>query len=154
MDDRNLKSGGWVEFQDAGVRIGCDDNTLPEDYAPVKFMDTFIRTFKTHFGWNLEFPNVLPEVLKDAGFVNIHYRHHKLPIGPWAKDRHQREIGLFLSKDVLWQLIRAVLVKWPQMGLTKQEAEIMEQDIRKAFENTSYHAYLPWISIWAQKPPN
>ncbi|TQN70634.1 Secondary metabolism regulator LAE1, partial [Colletotrichum shisoi] len=127
----NLKSGGWVEFQDAGVRIGCDDNTLPEDYAPAKFMDTFIRTFKTYFGWNLEFPNVLPEVLKDAGFVNIHYRHHKLPIGPWAKDRHQREIGLFLSKDVLWQLIRAVLVKWPQMGLTKQEAEIMEQDIRK-----------------------
>ncbi|KAK2000670.1 methyltransferase domain-containing protein [Colletotrichum falcatum] len=149
----NLKPGGWIEFQDAGVRIGCDDNTLPEDYAPANFMANFIRTFKTHFGWDLEFPKALPAVLKDTGFVNIHHRYHKLPIGPWAKDRHQREIGLFLSKDVLWQLVRAVLVKWPQMGLTKQEADAMEQDIQEAFENTSYHAYLPWISIWAQKPP-
>ncbi|KAI8153570.1 Secondary metabolism regulator LAE1 [Colletotrichum sp. SAR 10_70] len=75
-----------------------------------------------------------------------------MPIGPWAKSRHQREIGLFLSKDVLWQLVRAVLVKWPQMGLTQQEAEAMEQDIRKAFHDTRIHAYLPWISVWAQKP--
>ncbi|KAJ3946373.1 uncharacterized protein N0V96_004734 [Colletotrichum fioriniae] len=150
---RNLRPGGWIEFQDAGVRIGCDDNTLPPDYAPAKFMDRFISTFKTHYGWDLEFPNVLPDILREAGFVNIRYRFFKLPIGPWAKDRQQREIGLFLSKDVLWQLVRAVLVKWAQLGLTKHEADTMEQDIRKAFHDTRIHGYLPWISVWAQKPP-
>lgn len=116
-------------------------------------MDRFISTFKTHYGWDLEFPNVLPGILREAGFVNIRYRFFKLPIGPWAKDRQQREIGLFLSKDVLWQLVRAVLVKWAQLGLTKQEADTMEQDIRKAFHDTRIHGYLPWISVWAQKPP-
>ncbi|OHF01443.1 methyltransferase domain-containing protein [Colletotrichum orchidophilum] len=150
---QNLRPGGWIEFQDAGVRIGCDDNTLPKDYAPAKFMDRFISTFKTHYGWDLEFPDILPDILREAGFVNIHYRFFKLPIGPWAKDRQQREIGLFLSKDVLWQLVRAVLVKWSQLGLTKQEADTMEQDIRKAFHDTRIHGYLPWISVWAQKPP-
>ncbi|KAL0933069.1 methyltransferase domain-containing protein [Colletotrichum truncatum] len=149
---QNLKPGGWIEFQDAGVNIGCDDGTLPEDYAPVKFMDLFIRTFRIHFSWDLEVPLVLPEMLRSTGFTNIHCRTHKMPIGPWAKDRHQREIGLFLSKDVLWQLVRAVLVKWPQMGLSKQEADTMEQDIRRAFHDTRIHAYLPWISVWAQKP--
>ncbi|KAF4918480.1 Secondary metabolism regulator LAE1 [Colletotrichum viniferum] len=148
----NLKPGGWIEFQDAGVKIGCDDHTIPEHYAPTRFMDLFVRTFRTHFSWDLGIPLILPEILRNIGFVNIHCRTHKMPIGPWAKSRHQREIGLFLSKDVLWQLVRAVLVKWPQMGLTQQEAEAMEQDIRKAFHDTRIHAYLPWISVWAQKP--
>ncbi|OLN97573.1 Trans-aconitate 2-methyltransferase 1 [Colletotrichum chlorophyti] len=149
---QNLKPGGWIEFQDAGVKIGCDDNTIPENYAPHRFMELFVGTFKTHYGWDLEVPLALPEILRVTGFINIHCRTHKLPIGPWAKDRHQREIGLFLSKDVLWQLVRAVLVKWPQMGLSENEADTMEQDIRKAFHDTKIHAYLPWVSIWAQKP--
>ncbi|TEA16181.1 Secondary metabolism regulator LAE1 [Colletotrichum sidae] len=149
---QNLKPGGWIEFQDAGVKIGCDDSTMPEDYAPTRFMELFVRTFKNHYGWDLEVPQLLPQMLGNAGFAEIQCTTHKMPIGPWAKDIQQREIGLFLSKDVLWQLVRAVLVKWPQMGLTRQEADNMEKDIRKAFHDTRIHAYLPWISVWAQKP--
>ncbi|KAM0327964.1 hypothetical protein ACHAQA_005363 [Verticillium albo-atrum] len=149
----HLDPGGWIEIQDSTTDILCDDDTMPVDYPMLKFMNLFNNNFGPAHRCDFRIIARVPEILERLGFVHIHVRRHKMPIGAWAKDRKRREIGLFMSKHVLWQLVRAVLVRWPQLGLqSKQEAESMEQDIKKAFEDPEIHAYLPWMSVWAQKP--
>ncbi|EGY13723.1 uncharacterized protein VDAG_00405 [Verticillium dahliae VdLs.17] len=150
---RHLNPGGWVELQDVGSNVFCDDDTMPSNYPMLHFMDRFVNMFGPAHRCSLGIMSTIHEDLERIGFTHIHVRRHKMPIGAWAKDRKRREIGLFMSKHVLWQLVRAVLVKWPEMGLqSKQEAEALEHEIRKALEDPGIHAYLPWYSVWAQKP--
>ncbi|EEY14688.1 conserved hypothetical protein [Verticillium alfalfae VaMs.102] len=141
---KHLNPGGWVELQDVGSNIFCDDDTMPSNHPMLHFMDRFVNMFGPAHRCSLGIMSTIHEDLERIGFTHIHVRRHKMPIGAWAKDRKRREIGLFMSKHVLWQLVRAVLVKWPEMGLqSKQEAEVLEHEIRKAFEDPGIHAYLP-----------
>lgn len=52
------------------------------------------------FGRDLAAVLKTPQLLKDAGFVNIEERVVKLPIGPWAKDKKLRTAGLYLRASI------------------------------------------------------
>lgn len=126
---------------------------MPPDYAVRRFFDLFNEGFAPAHNWDPFVIHRLPQILAKLGFVNAHYRRHKIPVGAWAKDRKRRELGLFMSKHVLWQLVGAVLAKWPDAGLrSEREAQTLEHDVRRSLDDASIHAYLPWISVWAQKP--
>ncbi|ROT38731.1 S-adenosyl-L-methionine-dependent methyltransferase [Sodiomyces alkalinus F11] len=149
----NLKPGGWIEIQETSANITCDDGSIPENYPPTKFRDLYLQNFAPAHGWDPLLVNRLPDVLKQIGFVKARHKEHKLPIGAWCRDTRRRELGLFVSKYVLWEFFRAALVQWPQMGLSsKQEAETLQRDIKRALDSPEIHAYSPWVSVWAQKP--
>lgn len=40
-----------------------------------------------------------PKMLKERGFINIGERQLKIPIGPWAKGRKEKQIGIMAQKD-------------------------------------------------------
>ena len=39
----------------------------------------------------------MPEVMREVGFVNIQQQRRKLPIGGWAKEPAEREIGMHFT---------------------------------------------------------
>lgn len=150
---RNLKPGGWVEFQDLSSNIECDDGTVKADHPMLTFMSLLRHHFAPAHHWNLDLPQNLPPILQRIGFTNISIRRHKVPLGAWAREQKQRELGLFMSQHVLWQFVKAILIKWPDMGLpSKSEADLLQADVRRALDNPQIHAFMPWISVWAQKP--
>ncbi|KAJ5637500.1 hypothetical protein N7490_007379 [Penicillium lividum] len=90
--ERNLIPGGWIEQLEGDVVVRCDDDSFPED--------SVLRTFG---------PNLLSATLKvgrpgdtlktmhaaieKAGFVDIHERIYKWPIGAWPRDPLMKEAG-------------------------------------------------------------
>lgn len=123
------------------------------DHPMLRFTSLLRQYFAPLHQWNIDLAQSLPQLLQRVGFTDVNIRRHKIPIGAWARDQKQRELGLFMSKHVLWQFVKAVLVKWSDMGLpSRMEADILETDIRTAFDDPEIHTYMPWVSVWAQKP--
>ena len=42
-----------------------------------------------------------PKMLKEKGFINVGERKLKIPIGPWAKGRKEKQIGIMEQKDLV-----------------------------------------------------
>lgn len=82
--NRNLKPGGWIEIQELGGRVYCDDGSLPTEYSPHRFLD-LCQEALSKFGSNFRIGNELEEPLKTAGFVNVAAKKLKVPIGTWPK---------------------------------------------------------------------
>jgi hypothetical protein len=43
----------------------------------------------------------LEGLIRDAGFINVRHHRFKLPIGPWAKDPHLKDVGLCNLAQIL-----------------------------------------------------
>jgi hypothetical protein len=88
ITSRNVKPGGWVEFQDFNLKYYSDDDTLKDDSDTSKWVDILLDASRK----NGREPNPGPLLegwVKDAGFTNIQHEKVKLPIGPWAKNKQK-----------------------------------------------------------------
>ena len=135
--------------------VGSDDSTVPPDYPVAKFYD-LLRTVtvnqSTSYKWNMDFPSRLPEVLQEAGFVNVHQDRRRIPIGRWPRAVQQRLVGLYFA-NVLREFAMATLVLYRELGLTEEEAVALLDDLKRCLARPSIHAYVAWTCVWAQKPP-
>lgn len=70
-----------------------DDGSLTEDHHTLKWINTLLGAART-LGRD---PSPGPQIegwMRDAGFTNIVAQTYKVPIGPWAKDKRLKDIGL------------------------------------------------------------
>lgn len=148
----NLKPGGWFEVSDTLQGIWTDDNSIPEHYALAKFFKLLRGVgFAEKYKWNVDLPETLPDVLQTIGFTNVHHQRRRMPIGRWAKQSKHRLEGLMYN-EILMEFVAALLVKHNDLGLTQQEAEQLQEEAKREMYDSSIHAYMGWISVWAQKP--
>ena len=100
--DRNLRPGGYLELCDPANPIRCDDGTLPEDSALLKWNKLWVEAAK-NLGAPLDAPLRYKHQLEDAGFTNIVQQEYKLPINEWPKDEDMKTLGEcpvgYLSSD-------------------------------------------------------
>lgn len=80
------KPGGWVEFQDwdsvAQSEDGSTKGTGFERYCK-EVMGAFEKA-----GYPTRPGSHLAEWFREAGFVDIHVKKYRVPMGPWPKDPH------------------------------------------------------------------
>ncbi|KAG6007144.1 hypothetical protein E4U21_006328 [Claviceps maximensis] len=147
----SLRPGGWVELQELqGIPL-CDDGTMPED-DPVKCLyDTAGRAYEK-FGMSTTLPAELEPLLREAGFVKIHCQIMKVPIGPWAKDRTKRVIGLYQKMAVLDFLPTLPGRPFKALGMSDAEAQVAIAMARKGLDNANAHRYFNYYFWYAQKP--
>lgn len=81
--------------------------------------------------------------VKEAGFVNVTRQRIKLPIGPWAKDKHLKELGVwsrvYLENGVEGLALKAMTVF---SGCSHEEAQMFFADMRKSLRDSAIHAYI------------
>ena len=71
----------------------CDDGTLPEDCALVKWNNTLLEaTIK--MGSPLNSALTTKERLAKAGFVNIVQKEFVWPMNSWPKDQKLKNLGI------------------------------------------------------------
>jgi hypothetical protein len=79
-----LRPGGWVEFQEFGGIIRCDDGSIPADSKVAQFFRMITESLgKKGMDWIIA--NFMHDYLHRAGFVNIQYKKIKCPVGIWPK---------------------------------------------------------------------
>jgi hypothetical protein len=117
---RVLKPGGWIEVQDHRARGASDDESYNKDcpyyqwYVLVKHINdsVFGRIFILYRVEScvegldiarrpLDVAHLMEDQIRKAGFESIQIIRKKLPLSPWAKDKHLKEIGMYMLLNMI-----------------------------------------------------
>ncbi|KAK0664980.1 Secondary metabolism regulator laeA [Lasiodiplodia hormozganensis] len=149
---QSLRPGGWVEFQEFHVPIGCDDGSAGPDAAVTKWSHSMYEAFK-NLGIDSMATSNFRALLEKHGFESIGETHTKFPLGPWAKGDKEKTMGILFQKDIAGNL-QGLSVKVLTNGLGWSEEEV-EELVRKAksdLYNPQIHSYFPIDVFWARRP--
>jgi hypothetical protein len=96
----NLKPGGWLELQELHIPLGCDDGTMTEGSVLWQWgKDINLAAGKV--GVNTLASLQHAERMKKRGFVNVNEKELKVPLGPWAKGKKEKNIGAMAQRDLV-----------------------------------------------------
>jgi len=82
---RNVKPGGWVEFQDFDLHNYSQDNSIPPDNKVMELYNLILEGCDK-IGRTASPGQDLESLVRETGFVNIGHKIFKLPLGTWPKD--------------------------------------------------------------------
>ncbi|KAF2491236.1 S-adenosyl-L-methionine-dependent methyltransferase [Lophium mytilinum] len=138
----NVAPGGFVEFQDWNLKYHSEDGSLTEKHEVARW-DQILIDLSAQNGREPNPGPLLEGWMKDAGFINVVAKRHKLPIGPWAKDPKQKEIGLFNLCQIIDGLegfsfrLMTQILKW-----SPEEVEVLCGKVRTELKSKGLHALL------------
>ncbi|KAK8153883.1 S-adenosyl-L-methionine-dependent methyltransferase [Phyllosticta citrichinensis] len=149
---KHLKPGAWIESQEIDHMPMCHDSTLEPDNPMVEYW-TYVTDGLANVGVPFRTAPDIAKHMRDAGFVNVTERVFYTPIGPWPKNRHLREVGLYW-RAVLMEGLEAIALGPLTRGLgwSKEEITVFLASVRKAYLAPETHAFMPFYIIYGQKP--
>ncbi|KAL8842190.1 MAG: hypothetical protein Q9176_002883 [Flavoplaca citrina] len=134
------KPGGYSEFQDYDLVYYSEDGTLTDDLPIQKWITTLLQASRD-FGRNPCPGPYLAQHMRDAGFQNVQERKYKIPIGPWAKDKHLKTIGAWNLVQIEDGLEAFTLRLFTQiLGWKSEEVQVLLANVRKDLRNPKVHA--------------
>ncbi|KGO75622.1 hypothetical protein PITC_050520 [Penicillium italicum] len=151
----NIRPGGWIEQLEASPYIECDDDSLPADNI-LRSWGPALSACGKRAGRPLETIDMMQEAFRKAGFVDVHEKEYKWPIGPWARDQKFKEAGTVnyqhwmsgMEGWAMWLLCKFGAPKpW-----SKDEVIVYVAKLRAELKNPRYHIYERARRVWARKP--
>lgn len=134
----------------------ADDTTLTAT-TPYAFRDFcyYMQQGLARLGLGLHTASQLPALLRAAGFDAVVDVRHKLPIGRWARDRRQREKGVWFLRMILMEGLAAICRRpfCRGLGWGDVQVEMFLVDVRRSLEDAGVHAYFPFTVVYGRKPP-
>jgi hypothetical protein len=139
-----LAPGGWFEIKDFDSIPLCDDDSLPQDSAIVRWHN-LLGVAASLGKINLRFyPAELKTQAEKVGFVNVKIKAYKLLIGAWPKDKNLKLLGTYqraILTDGLEAFSLAMFTRF--LGWSKSTVEIFLESVQQDLKNSSYHWYWP-----------
>ncbi|KAJ5736833.1 uncharacterized protein N7483_001958 [Penicillium malachiteum] len=139
-----LKPGGWLEQFEIGPFVESDDGSLPPDSALASW-GRLIKECGERAGRSCEIISTMSSSIRQMGFVDVHERVYKWPIGPWPKDERIKEAGFINVRHwmsgmegwCMWLLTNYGTPKpW-----TKEEVYVFCAEVRNEIRQGKYHCY-------------
>ncbi|KAB8078099.1 S-adenosyl-L-methionine-dependent methyltransferase [Aspergillus leporis] len=148
---KHLYSGGYLEQIEMSVTPISDDGstegTVYETWGE-KSLEAGDK-----FGKTLRIVHESKQRMIDAGFVNVFERRFKLPIGPWPKNPHLKNLGRYFRLVISESLEMWAMMLWTKvLGWSREEVEVIFSEMREALNNPSIHAYVEVSLVYGQKP--
>lgn len=154
---KHTKPGGYAEFHDWNTMLYSQDNSLPTDSALDKFHKLACYSRNSQ-GFNSQPGPLIEGWLKDAGFVDVQVQKILLPLGPWPKDKHMKEIGAInhvqISKG-FEGFCYGMLTHLPEDAggpWNADEIEVFLAQLRKDMTNKKIHGVYDFYVVWGKKP--
>lgn len=151
----NLEPGGWFEQIEMDIRCECDDGSIPADSVLFTWGPRFFAAGEK-MGKPLDITKNMRSYIEKAGFVDIHEKTTKWPIGAWPRDKALKEAGLVNIQHWLAGMEGYSMYLLTKYGdpvpWTKEEVLVYVAEMRKALKNPHFHAYQRAKRIWAKKP--
>ncbi|KAK1984506.1 methyltransferase domain-containing protein [Colletotrichum cereale] len=149
---KNLNPGGWAEFQDWSFMVYSDDGSL-EGSETLRWVNLFMDACKVFGREGQVGPKLEGLVRENTGLINIHHQPFKIPIGPWAKDPHLKDVGMCELIQLLDGLEGFSLkLLCGALGWTKEEVLVLLAGVRKELKSGKVHSYLKYNVVYGQKP--
>ncbi|PGG99485.1 hypothetical protein GX51_06305 [Blastomyces parvus] len=132
------KPGGWVEFHDWDTHPYSIDGALKgtdlQHYYDVVLAAFIKQGYYTQPGKQLE------KWFTDAGFVNIHVKKYRVPLGTWAKGEKNKRMGaynLMQFDEAIEGGAMAVMTRYE--GWAPQEVQILTSKARSDSRKPELH---------------
>jgi hypothetical protein len=72
-----------------------------------------------------------PKMLKEKGFINIGEKQLKIPMGPWAKGRKEKQIGIMAQKDLVDGLEGISTKLLLMLGYEQEKLKVFFEEVKK-----------------------
>lgn len=152
---RNLNPGGWIEHAEIDIVNHSDDGSLSPDSVLAEWGPLFLAIGEKA-GRPLDTPDTMRQAIEDVGFVNVHERRRKLPIGPWCKHFLLKEAGRLRLEEYKAGLEGYTIFLLTHYGIpepwTKPQVDAFLDRMRRELDNPKNHIYSYVNRVWAQKP--
>jgi SAM-dependent methyltransferase len=141
---RVLKPGGWAQLGEYGYW----------GFSIGPSVDAFFRLYSLlnkHHGLALRIFAELPDLLREAGFTNVHVERRVYPYGRWAGQEGLDGLDHTLKH---MRSVKEQIIKAGGFGLVKSEEDVekilagVEAEILEAPEGSS----VEFVYVYAQKP--
>lgn len=155
---QHLSPGGYIEQVEASPYIQSDDGS--HENTKMNECGVIAQQAGKKFGKSLNTLNEMETGMIKAGFVDVTVRTFKLPVGPWAKDRHLKTVGkylrlaweeslemwcMFLFTNVMGvcQLLCPLMNDSPANDAqwSREAVELFLMEIRRELYDSKIHAY-------------
>lgn len=97
-----------------GTAFLCDDDSLPND-SLLAGHDAMAQPVVAKTGYNAKVLDTMRSGIENAGFINVHERDFKMPIGDWPKHPLYKEAGRLClqgTKDAMEGWLMYALTRW------------------------------------------
>ncbi|KAI0473172.1 methyltransferase domain-containing protein [Xylariaceae sp. FL0804] len=148
----HLEPDGWFEAQELLPTLCCDDDSMPDDWAPKVLMEDLGECARVEKR-PLDIIKTYKQGLTNAGFVDVTEQVYKIPVNGWPKDRNWKTLGdLWHSncQDGVQAIAMALLHR--VRGLKQHQIEIHLMRSRRELSDKSVHAYQKFSVVLGRKP--
>ncbi|KAJ5386837.1 hypothetical protein N7509_009378 [Penicillium cosmopolitanum] len=151
----NLEPGGWFEQFEGGCEVLSDDRSLPEDSILASWGPNIIGAAALS-GRPVDTIDTMRKEIEKAGFIDLHEKVYRWPIGPWPKDPVLKEAG-----RLNWHMWKTGMDGYATYLLTKfglpepwsiEEVQVFVAKARAEINNPKHHIYHFSRRIWARRP--
>ncbi|EDO00492.1 hypothetical protein SS1G_14362 [Sclerotinia sclerotiorum 1980 UF-70] len=105
------------------------------------------------FGRDLNVAMKFKDWLDEAGFEAVVERHWKLPMAPWARDRRNKEIGLYMQQNMLDATVAYGMAHFTRiLGWTPEEYQVLAAGVRNEFKDSRVHNWCNMYIVYGCKP--
>ena len=139
--NRSLRPGGYIDITEYEFELFSDDDSLPKSSAISKYYE-LVNEAASKTGQEFRIAANLNPLLEAAGFAGIHHEVVKLPLGPWAAEKKQKEIGAYLlltTENGFEAFGLAALTR--VNGMSVEDAEDLIGRTKKDSRSRHFHCY-------------
>ncbi|KAK4662350.1 uncharacterized protein QC763_700430 [Podospora pseudopauciseta] len=131
----HLKPGGYCEMQEYDAWIFSDDDSF--DRAPwTKEWVTKLDDASKMFGKQINVANRHKQWMIDAGFEDVQEKVIRIPIGPWAKDPHLKELGRFEQLHMQMSVASHTPALFTRVhSYTEQQCQVLIEGVKREFRS-------------------
>ncbi|RNJ52441.1 hypothetical protein D7B24_003679 [Verticillium nonalfalfae] len=150
---RHLKPGGYLEHVEIDWTFRSDDNTLTSDTALVAWSEAVHRALRT-FGTPLDINDRIKGDLQAIGFTDVTETIVKLPINPWADNKHDQELGRWFNLAATHAVNAMSLAPLTRVeGWPVEQVQSLGSEVKKNLCKLSIHAYCR-LHVWTARKPS
>ncbi|KAJ5683372.1 hypothetical protein N7462_006537 [Penicillium macrosclerotiorum] len=150
-----LEPGGWIEQMEIHPTIYCDDGSVASDNVLFDVGPRFDAAANKS-GKPMDLINTMRASIEKAGFIDVHEKSVKWPIGPWPRDKTLKDLGLVNLNHWLTGMEGYTMYLMTKFGepapWSTEEVQVYNAQIRKELVNPRQHVYQRAKRVWARKP--
>ncbi|KAI5357521.1 Putative S-adenosyl-L-methionine-dependent methyltransferase [Septoria linicola] len=147
-----IRPGGSIELVEIEWLTYCDDDSVPQDSAMVRWGVLMAEAF-AKMGRQAPTAEQYKQWLEDTGFENVHSEIIKRPTNDWPKDPNMKEIGKYCCLNFLEGMEGFTVAPFTRiLGWKLEECQVLLAQLRKEWVTRRLHGYHKGIIVHATKP--
>ncbi|KAL2071258.1 hypothetical protein VTL71DRAFT_12493 [Oculimacula yallundae] len=157
----NLEPGGWFEIVE--FQMDIRDQRDPDAEGPgmpnlpdSKSITMWVRGLHQAaemIGRTFEVAEHCKRWMEEVGFERVVEQRIKVPLGPWAKNRRQKEIGLYQQQNMLDASSAYGAAHFTRvLGWSNDEFSILSAGVRNEMKDRSGQLYSNLYVVYGRKP--